>query len=223
MFAEQLMDAGAPTLELHLTLPEVLAEMDASHRDELVLLDDDHRPVCTVDRSTAQQTLHDGDDFETAGTQHYSRVRATAGHHVFDLLRLFLESHQPILPITDAEGRYVGTLYRERTFAALGEWMTISEPGCVIVVDTDWVGYSMQEMGGVVEANGAKLLGSFIQRVPDSDRILVTLKVNEGSVPSVVRALERYGYTVAYVYLTPEQQDSDLANNYNALLRYLDV
>jgi CBS domain-containing protein len=188
----------------------------------LAIVDDNNHFLALADRSTLAYKLGDEDDIEAIGTNHFSKAVVSTHHHVWDVLRVMAEYQTDTVAVVDAAGYYIGLIYQSQVVQYLGQSLTVSNPGSIVVLDTDWVGFSMQEVGGIVESNGVRLLGSMVTQQPGSERIYVALKLNEGTVHSVVSALERYGYIVSYTY-QPEEQGSNLRNNYEALMRFLNT
>jgi len=219
MVAEALMSPNLPTLRPEQVLDEIRAMLQGLGREELVFLGEDDTPRAVIDLPTLEQVMAPEDDLETMSLVHFNKTNVTARQHVLDVIREFNDSEANLLPVVDNEGFYVGSLERKNVFQYLSSWLPVGEPGSVVVVETSWDQYSLQEITSIVEGNGLKVTGLYLSRIPETERLHLTLKLNTGSAPSVVAAFERYGYAVIYSYFL--DQGSSLRANYDHLMRFL--
>ena len=68
----------------------------------------------------------------------------------------------------------------------------------------------------------ASILSSFLTRNPNSEEILVTLKLNVQDLQHIIATLERYDYTIKATFAETEYIDS-LKERYDSLMHFLNV
>jgi acetoin utilization protein AcuB len=82
------------------------------------------------------------------------------------------------------------------------------------------IDYSLAQMAQIVESNNAKILSSFITSSPDSNKLEVTLKINEIELDRIIRTFERYDYTISASF-QKGIFDDDLQLRYETLINFL--
>jgi hypothetical protein len=73
-----------------------------------------------------------------------------------------------------------------------------------------------------VESNNATILSYYSHINQTTSLVDVTLKLNTTELSAIISAFERYEYEVDDVY-NDENYNEDVKDNYDALMRYLDV
>jgi hypothetical protein len=65
-------------------------------------------------------------------------------------------------------------------------------------------------------------MGLLINKLNDSNRIQVHIKLNSWQINGIMATLNRYDYTVVGVYTTAALLD-DLKSRFDSLMKYLDI
>ena len=81
--------------------------------------------------------------------------------------------------------------------------------------------YSMSEISRIVESNNAKILSSYMTSIPTMQNIEITLKLNIINVLPIIKDFERFDYTVIASYKRDKNNDDDLLDRYESLMRFL--
>jgi len=145
-----------------------------------------------------------------------------AGQHVYDVVRLFSERNLSVVPVLDDQGMYLGCINEHEALRQLAELTNVREPGSIVVLEMNQIDYSLHQLAGLVESNGARVLSAFSSAVPDSTRMAVTLKINRDDISDILRSFERYDIMVRSTYQGSKLQD-DLMQRYEELLRYMNL
>ena len=75
----------------------------------------------------------------------------------------------------------------------------------------------------MVEENNAKILSTYVKSDPmDSNKLLLTLKINILESKRIIATLERFGYNVLAQFVESEDQDSH-QDRLNLLLKYIEI
>lgn len=149
-------------------------------------------------------------------------IYVTMADHLFEVLGRLAENNMTIVPVVDEEERFVGLITQEDIIKYFAGTFSFKDPGSIIVIETSKRGYILSEIARVIELENATVLSSFITSLPESEVTLLTLKINQQEISSVVSALERYDYKVKATF-TEEEYDDDLRDRYDQLMNYLNV
>jgi hypothetical protein len=176
-----------------------------------------------VDRATLQSRLHQDDPLEKIDSNQLSHYHIYSYQHVLEVLRNLSQYQLEILPVLDADNNFLGALQLRDVAYHISQWAIVQEPGAIIVLKVNWKHYSLNEISAVVESNEFRILGSYLNNAPEDENVLVTLKINQVSVPSIVRGFERFGYNVLHVFQGEARQEGKEKQHYDALMRYLEI
>jgi hypothetical protein len=126
------------------------------------------------------------------------------------------------IPVVDAQGILMGVIAPEKVVMNLARETAVKEPGGIIVVELKAINYSLAEMARIVESNNAVILHSFITQSSDSEKILVTLKINKLDLKEIILTFERFEYEIIAVFHVSEYEKG-LQDRYDSLMMYLNV
>lgn len=151
-----------------------------------------------------------------------SYIYASESEHIFEILGKLAENRISIIPVLDHEEKYLGMITQEALLQFYANTYSFKEVGSIVVIKVLKKEYSLSEMTRVIEMEGASILASFISTLPDSNHLLVTLKINQHEISSILAALERYEYDI-HATFAEDEYTSDLKSRYDLLMTYLNV
>lgn len=143
-------------------------------------------------------------------------------NHVYDVIEIMASLKMEILAVLDEENTYLGVVTLRDLSAYLGKLFAIQEPGGILVLEIPVHSYVLSEIGRITESADAKVLSLYLYPVPDTNDILLTLKLNIEDLTRVVATFERFDYKIIRTYHKVERND-DYHRNMEALIRYLDI
>lgn len=143
--------------------------------------------------------------------------------HIYEVLRVAATLKSTVIPVIDAEEKYLGLITLQSLLYHFAKMSSISEPGGVINVElqqkTDYV---LSDIARIVEGNDAHILSLYFNLDPDTGQHTVTMKVDTTEVKHIVATFERYEYHVRAFF-----QESDLGemlkDRYDALMNFLNI
>lgn len=150
------------------------------------------------------------------------RIFVQPQDHIYDAVRIFAQQQISLLPIIDAEERYVGVVTLEKLVAAMAELGSFNDPGSIVVLEMGRHDYSLAEIARIVESEGAIILSSSLRSYQDSNRIEVTLKLNGRQTGAIMATFERFDYQIKASFNEAELQNA-LKERYDSLMNYLNV
>lgn len=200
------------------TVGEALVHLADAHVGHLPVVTPDGRLDALV--SEAALRAHPDPEAPLGALVAGPPVSVAPDTHVFDAAHLMRRHDLSVLPVADAEARYVGLAVRQDVFAQLAHMLATEEPGAIVVLDVDRRDFSLGQVAQLIEQNGVRILSVSTEDDPGAGRVRVTLKLNVTDTARVRHLMDHYGYHVVAVF--DEQQD-DLEDRAAAFLRYLDV
>ena len=142
--------------------------------------------------------------------------------HVFDILGKLAENRISVIPVLDREEKYLGLITQEQLITYYANTYAFKERGSIIVIKTNKSDYSLSEITRVIEMEGAVIMSSFTTTDQTTSNLLVTLKINQQEISSIITALERYEYDI-HATFSEDTYTSDLKTRYDLLMTYLNV
>lgn len=146
----------------------------------------------------------------------------TPEQHLFDAMKLIVDADLTIVPVVDAEFKYLGLITLESIVKHFAEAGAITHPGGIILIQMNPRDYSLAEIARIVESENTKILSCFISTPHGLENLELTLKLNRQDLKHVIATLTRFGYDVKSSYFESDDIDT-LRDRYDGLIRYLDV
>ncbi len=143
--------------------------------------------------------------------------------HFYDVIRLFKENNIDLVAVLDDNEKYLGVVTIEDVVKEISESSAIQSPGAIILLSIKKIDYSLAEISRLIEENNSKILSSYIKNDPlDTNKILLTLKINTAEISREVATLERFGYNVVAEFKEPSSEE-DQYDRLNLLMKYINI
>ncbi len=219
MLTPQLIASHYPTVKLEDKVNLVLQMMD----DYDVL----HMPVTNDDIFVgliAKDELLDADEDVILATLECELINASVKEddHFLTAVKLCVDHNLTLIPIINKENEVSAVLSNMDLLKAMAKFTGTEEPGGLIVLEMEKRNFSFSDLSRLVETNDAYItqLNTFVE--PDTNLILVTIKVNKFEISDIVATFQRYEFNVRY-YFGEESYTNELKDNYNSLMHYLNL
>ncbi|MEI9944164.1 MAG: CBS domain-containing protein [Chitinophagaceae bacterium] len=171
--------------------------------DDLLVVDNDH-----VELSTLQQSFGN------------NAVKTT--EHFLKAIQVATENGLTVVPVVDEDNDLTGAVAYTDLLKHASEFMSLNEPGGLIVLEVESNHYSFNEISKLVETNDAQITQLNTSNDPATGMMQVTIRVNKPEVSDIVATFQRYEYNVKY-YFGEELYVNELRNNYDNLMNYLKI
>ena len=96
------------------------------------------------------------------------------------------------------------------------------EKGGVIILEMDRRNFSFGELSRLVETNDAYVTQLNTSVEASTGILHATIKVNKIEISDIVATFQRFDYNVKY-YFGEEQYANELEDNFNHLMKYLNI
>ena len=187
-----------------------------------------HLPVVENDiylGMVSEDELYDKNLFEEKMSE-FGIMRAPfvlSTQHILDVLAVATHFSVPIVPVVNADRKYLGSVTSQNLLDALAKITNVQSKGAVLVLEMGVHDYSLSEIARIVESENARLISSYVTEYEDSTRIDVTIVVNMAEISPVVKSLERYGYKVNTFFSGSNKIDDFYRERYELLMNYMKI
>lgn len=220
MTAENYIDTSIPYVTPDYTCSRVLSLMDTFKMSYLPVVEND-----IYLGMVSEDELYDKNLFEEKMSE-FGVMRAPfvlSTQHILDVLAVATHFSVPIVPVVNADRKYLGSVTSQNLLDALAKITNVQSKGAVLVLEMGVHDYSLSEIARIVESENAKLISSYVTEYEDSTRIDVTIVVNMAEISPVVKSLERYGYKVNTFFSGSNKIDDFYRERYELLMNYMKI
>lgn len=219
MIAKNLTTEDILPLQLKDNCAQAMTMMSIYHVSDLPIVEGD-KLIGMISEDEVTTTDPDKLISELAISPSY--VFTSEDQHIFEVLGKLAENKISVIPVVDKDEKYTGVISQENLVKYYADTFSFKEPGSIIVIKIHKKDYSLSEVTRVIEMEGALVIASFITTLTDSAHLLLTLKVNQLDVNTILQALERYEYDI-HATFAEDEYVSDLKDRYDMLMTYLNV
>lgn len=198
--ALQLMNDNQVT---HLPIVDGEKYIGIISEDDLLQVDNDHTTLDLLQQSFGNSSVKSNEHF----------LRA---------IQLAAENGLSVVPIINEENDLVGAVSYNDLLKNASEFMSLNEPGGLIVLEMESNQYSFNEISKLVETNDAQITQLNTSNDAETGMMQVTIRINKPEVSDIVATFQRYEYNVKY-YFGEELYANELRNNYDNLMNYLKI
>ncbi|HWJ26100.1 MAG TPA: CBS domain-containing protein, partial [Flavisolibacter sp.] len=144
-----------------------------------------------------------------------------ANDHFLKAIQMAVTNKLSIVPVVE-EKQLVGIVTYNDLLKNASEFMSLSQPGGLIVLELESRNYSFTEINRIVESSDAQItqLNTFTD--PETGIMQVTIRVSKLEVSDIISTFQRYEYNVKY-YFGEELYENELRTNYDNLMNYLKI
>lgn len=161
---------------------------------------------------------------EEIGKHKLSLIRpfVTENQHVYEVIKMISNMKLTVLPVLDENENYLGLIPLTALLQQFSILAATREPGGIIVLEMNVLDYSLSQIAQIVEGNDGKILSCYLNSLPDSTRIEVTVKVNKTDISGILQTFNRYNYTVKASFHQSEFSD-DMKNRFDSFMNYINI
>ena len=128
------------------------------------------------------------------------KVLVHSDDHLFEVLGVMSQHDLTIVPVVTNEGILKGVITQDDLLHYYARSFSFQEPGSIMVLEMGYRDYSLAQISNIIEQEGAKVLSSFITSDTDTEKVLVTIKVNSTEIQHIEASWKRVGYELKATY-----------------------
>lgn len=171
--------------------------------DDLLLAENDNDTLDTLQQSFASLSVKENDHFLKA-------------------VQVAAENALSVVPVVTEDDEMAGTITYNELLKYASGFMSLNEPGGLIVLEMESNQYSFKEISKLIETNDAQITQLNTSNDAESGMMQVTIRVNKPEISDIIATFQRYEYNIKY-FLGEEQYANELKSNYDNLMNYLKI
>lgn len=220
MLTRELPSQSLPGLHLKDKVYQALQLMNDNHVTHLPIVEGDKYVgvISEDDLLLAENDNSSLEDFQ----QSFSSISVKDDDHFLKAIQIAAENALTVVPVVTEENELVGTVTYTDLLKYASDFMSLKEPGGLIVVEMDSNQYSFNEISKIVETNDAQITQLNTSNDAETGKMKVTIRVNKPEVSDIVATFQRYDYNVKY-FFGEELYANELKSNYDNLMNYLKI
>ena len=141
---------------------------------------------------------------------------------VFEVVKIISKDKLTIIPVLDEADHYIGLITLADILKHYADSGIFEDAMGVIVLEVSAKSYSLSEIATLVEAEGAKIMSSYMTPNPENETFDLTLKINQQELSRILASFNRRGFYVKEFYHQSEFIDS-MQSRYDSLMNYLGI
>lgn len=220
MLTRELLSQTLPYLRLQDKVFQALELMNENNVTHLPIVEGE-KFIGLVSEGDLLQTDNDHSRLEEL-QQSFSDVSVKGEDHFLKAVQLAAENALSVVPVLGEDSELIGTVAYNELLKFSSEFMSLSEPGGLIVLEMETNQYSFSEISKIAEANDSQITQLNTSNDAETGIMQVTIRINKPEVSDIVAAFQRYEYTVRY-FFGEELYVNDLRSNYDNLMNYLKI
>jgi len=220
MLTGNLQTQTLPYLHLTDKVYQALELMNENHVEHLPIVDGEKYVgvISEEDLSQAENEHSTLEEFK----QSISNPSVKDDEHVLKAIQVAVQNGLTVVPIVGEEKELVGVVTYADLLKYSSEFMSLNEPGGLIVLEMESKDYSFNEVSRLIESNDAQIKQLNTNVDPETGLMEVTIKINKTEVSDIVASFQRHEYNVKY-YFGDEFFENELRTNYDNLMNYLKI
>ncbi len=220
MLTRELLSQTLPYLRLQDKVYQALQMMNDNNVTHLPIVDGD-KFIGLI--SEADLLLAENDNAALSELQQsFSDISVKDDEHFLKAVQLAADSGVSVVPVVTEDNELVGTVAYNELLKFSSEFMSLSEPGGLIVLEMESNQYSFNEISKLVETNDAQITQLNTSNDAETGLMQVTIRINKPEVSDIVATFQRYEYNVKY-FFGEELFTNELRSNYDNLMNYLKI
>ncbi len=218
MLTGNVQSQSIPSLHLHDKIYQALELMNEYHVEHLPIVNGE-KYVGLISEDDLMQAENDHDTVEQLA-QSISTVAVKENEHFLKAMQVANENGLTVIPVVNEENELLRSITYADIIKSSSAFMSLQDPGGLIVLEIENKAYSFAEINRIVESNDAQITQLNTSTDPQTGMMEVTIKVNKMEISDLIATFQRYEYNVKY-YFGEEQYENELKSNYDNLMNYL--
>ena len=218
MLTRELISNSIPYLHKEDKVYHALQLMNDYHVAHLPVVEDD-----SYLGIISEEQLLQSDDENTLNELQITdgTTSVQANDHFLKAIQTAVTNKLSVVPVVE-EKHLLGIVTYNDLLRNASNFMSLNEPGALIVLEMEGKAYSFSEINKIIESNDAQITQLNSYTDPETGIIQVTIRINKLEVSDIISTFQRYEYNVKY-YFGEEIYENELRTNYDNLMNYLNI
>ena len=220
MLTRELSSQTLPVLRLQDKVFQALELMNDNRVTHLPVVDGE-KYIGIISEEDLLQAENDHSTLDKL-EQSFFNVSVKEEEHFLKAIQVAAENGLSVVPVVSEENDFIGAVAYNDLLKFSSEFMSLSEPGGLIILEVESNQYSFNEISKLVETNDAQITQLNTSNDAETGLMQVTIRINKPEVSDIVAAFQRHEYNVKY-FFGEELYTNELRSNYDNLMNYLKI
>lgn len=220
MLTRELLSQSLPVLHLQDKVYQALQLMNDNQVTHLPVVEGE-KYTGLISEDDLLQAENDHADLGKLEQSFFS-VSVKEDEHFLKAVQVAAENGLSVVPVVNEENELTGTVAYNDLLRYASGFLSLNEPGGLIVLEMPGNQYSFNEISKLVETNDAQITQLNTSNNAETGMMQVTIRVNKPEISDIIATFQRYEYNVKY-FFGEEQYANELRNNYDNLMNYLKI
>ena len=144
-----------------------------------------------------------------------------ANDHFLKAIQVAVQNKLSVVPVIENE-QILGIVTYNDLLKNASDFMSLNDPGALIVLEMESKTYSFTEINKIIESNDAQITQLNTYADPETGIMQVTVRINKLEVSDIISTFQRYEYNIKY-YFGEEMYENELRTNYDNLMHFLNI
>jgi acetoin utilization protein AcuB len=218
MLTKELLSQSLPYLHLSDKVYQALQLMNDNQVTHLPIVQGDAY-IGIVSEEDLLQVENDHTTLEEMA-QLFAGYSVKENEHFLRAVQVAADNALSVVPVLNEENEITGTVAYSDLLKHASEFMSLNEPGGMIVLEMESNQYSFNEVSKIIETNDAQITQLNTSNDAESGMMQVTIRVNKPDISDIVASFQRYEYHIKY-FFGEESYTNELKTNFDNLMNYL--
>jgi acetoin utilization protein AcuB len=220
MLTRELPSQTLPFLHLGDKVYQALQLMNDNHVVHLPIIEGE-KYIGLISENDLLQADNDNDELQSL-QQSFANFSVKEDEHFLRALQLAADNGLSVVPVVNEENELVSTIAYNDLLKHASEFMSLNEPGGLIVLEMESNQYSFNEISKIIGSNDSQITQLNTSNDPNTGMMQVTIRINKPEVSDIVATFQRYDYNVKY-FFGEELYANEIRSNYDNLMNYLKI
>ena len=144
--------------------------------------------------------------------------------HLFEVMARAGTFSCPVIAVAEEDGSYCGVLNKARVLEEVAGVFHLNDDGLTLELDVPTFGLKLSEVVAALEKNDAMVLSfGMYHPEPESERMLLTFRVQSHDQFRLIKNMEKYGYSIRYTSSLSKAGEDELREKALEFLRFMDM
>ncbi len=153
----------------------------------------------------------------------FKPAQVSVDMHLMNIFKQTAELELSVIPVVDLNNAYQGAFTVNDLMNHFAGLYSFREIGGIFTLQVPYKNYDHSEISRIVEINNTKILSFYTELNQEGSIAFITIKVNTMDLKPLEATFERYNYDIHVHYNSIYQEDVDVKQRYELLMRYLDL
>lgn len=221
MIAKELISDVIPSLRLDDDGQKALNWMEIFRISHLPVVDDHQYLGMISDKAIYDLNLIEKKMADCRDLLSHPYIHSN--QHIYEVAQVISELKLSLIPVLGLHQSYLGVVSVMDLSQKFTELVAVFEPGGIIALELNPLDYSLAQIAQIVEGNDAKILSLYIHKESDSNKMIVTIKINQVDLSPLIQTFVRYDYNIKAVFMDQSILDNLYDDRFNQLMRYMNI